>query len=129
MREAKPLIDEIGASVVGVAAKEAHQAQKLIDDGMPFSLLLDPDDALRTEIGTAGRFSWLHVLHPSGVMPYLRAMRSSGRFFSLTLSQATAYPGVVVLDAQQNITWRHDGRHLGDYPTVDEVLTEARRAL
>ena len=71
MREAKPLIDEIGASVVGVAAKEAHQAQKLVDDGMPFPLLLDPEDELRTEIGTAARFSWLHLLHPKGAVGVL----------------------------------------------------------
>lgn len=128
MRERESLLAEIGATVVGVAAREDYQAQKLLDDGMPFDLLLDPEDQVRTVLGSAERFGLWGLFHPKAMWPYLKAIRSSGRFFSLTLEQATQHPGVVVLDAQQNITWRYIGKRLADYPDVDTVLTEARRA-
>ena len=100
MREARDLVQEAGGTVLGVGPREAHQAQKLLDEGMPYPLLLDPDNLVRTAIGSAERFGWWRLLHPRGAIPYLRAMKSSGRFFELTLSEATQHPGVVVLDAK-----------------------------
>ena len=129
MRERKTLVDEIGARVVGVAAREDFQARKLMDSGMPFDLLLDPEDHVRRALGSAERFGLMTLLHPKGAWAYMKAVRSSARFFDITLNQATQHPGVVVLDAQLNVTWRYIGRRLGDYPDVDEVLTEARRAV
>ncbi len=128
MREAEPIIAEIPANVIGVAAREASQAQKLMDAGMPYPLLLDPDNQVRQAIGSADRMSALRVLHPRGALAYLRSM-GSRRFFHITASEATQRPGLVVLDAQLNPTWTHVGKSVGDYPALDVALTELRRAL
>jgi len=95
---------------------------------MPFTLLLDPDNLVRQVMGSAERFGWGRLMHPKGAVAYARALRSSRRFFDVTLEQATQRPGVLVLDAQQNIVWTYVGNRLGDYPDVDVVFTELRRA-
>ncbi len=128
MREARATIGAIPANVVAVAGREAEQAQRLIDDGMPYALLLDPDDQVRRAIGADQPLSRLRVVHPKGALAYWRAKRSS-RFFHLTPSQARQRPGVIVLDAQLNVTWTHIGDAVGDYPPLDEVVTELRRAV
>jgi hypothetical protein len=128
LREVEDLLAEIGANVVVVGAREVYQAQKLVDDGIQFSVLMDPDNLVRQVMGSAQRFGMVRLLHPKGAVAYAKAVRSSRRFFDITLSQATQRPGVVVLDAQQNVTWRYVGNRLGDYPDRDLVLTELRRA-
>lgn len=128
MREAKHRIDDVGARVIGVAAREAHQAQKLLDEGIPFDLLLDPDEYVRKAVGASERISPLRLLSPSGARAYSKALRQA-RFFNVTMSEATQRPGAVILDAQLNVTWSHIGDRLGDYPDIEVVLTELRRAV
>ncbi|NNE73330.1 MAG: hypothetical protein HKN26_06685 [Acidimicrobiales bacterium] len=125
MREAKPELDELGAVVIGVAAREDYQAQKLLDDGMPFDLLLDPTNQVREVIGSAARFGWHRLLHPKGVIPYVKAMRAV-KWNGLTMAEANQRPAVGVFDAEHRLAWRHVGAQLGDYPTVDRVLAELR---
>jgi len=118
----------MGARVVGVAARDGSQAQRLIDAGMPFTLLVDPDNEVRRAIGADDKFSRLRLLDPRGAVAYLRSI-SHAKYYGLTPSEARRRPGVVILDAQLNPTWTHIGRGVGDYPDVEVVLTELRRAI
>lgn len=127
MREAKDRLDEIGARAIAVAEGEPARAQRLMDEGMPFPLLLDPENQVRHIIGAADRIPLRNLLHPRGAIAYLKAWRRA-RFLRVTLSQATQRPGAAVLDAQLNVTWTHIGRRVGDYPDLEVVITELRRA-
>ncbi len=129
MREHEALIEEIGAQVVGVGEREDFQAKKLLEDGMPFDLLLDPTGQVRDVLGSSKRLPAWRLMDPRGLVSYAKSIRSAGRFFDVTMSQATQHPGVAVLDAQLNVTWNHVGERLGHYPDVDTVLTELRRAV
>jgi hypothetical protein len=129
LREREKLINEIGAHVVGVGERDEYQAKKLMDGGMPFDLLLDPEGVVREVLGSSNRLAPWKLLHPKGAVAYAKSLRPVGKFFDITMSQATQHPGVAVLDAQLNVTWSHIGDRLGDYPPVDVVLTELRRAL
>lgn len=125
MRELKPQLDEFGAAVIGVAAREDYQAQKLLDDGMPFDLLIDPSNQVREVIGSAERFGWHRLLHPKGAVAYAKAIRAV-KWNGLTLPEANQRPAVGVFDADQRLAWRYVGAQLGDYPAVDRVLAELR---
>ena len=127
LREAEAELAEIDANVVGVAAKEDYQAQALIDDGMPFPLLLDPEDKVRAIIGTAERMSPVALLRPAGALAYARSLKRA-RHFALTVSQATQRPATVVLDSEMNIAWSHLGKRPGDYPDVADALEALRQA-
>lgn len=111
----------MGAEVIGVAAREHAQAQRLLDDGMPFPLLLDPEQQVRRALGTTAKMAPLQLLHPRGLRAYARALRQ-GRFFDVTWSEATQTPGVAVLGPELMVQWVHRGSRLGDYPAPSEVL-------
>jgi hypothetical protein len=128
LREAEDRVREMGARVVGVSARDARHAQRLVDGGLPFKLLLDPDHQVRRAVGSDERFSRLRLLHPRDVGAYLGSIRQA-RYFGLSRSEARRRPGLVILDAQLNPTWTHIGRGIGDYPDLEVVLTELRRAV
>lgn len=121
MREAGAALAARDVQVIGVATRADYQAQDLIDKGMPFPLLLDPDDAVRSLLGAATKFSALRLLHPAGVVAYWRAARQAGDFGPIW-SEALQRPGVLILDRELNVAWSRFGRQLGDYPSVVEVL-------
>lgn len=127
LREHKPELDGLGAQVVGVGAREDFQARKLGSDGFPFPLLLDPEDQVRAALGSAERFSPARLLDPRGAMPYLKAVRRAGKFFDITLAQATQHPGVAVVNADLEVVWSYVGQRLGDYPPHALVLDELRK--
>jgi len=127
LREARDRLEDLGARVLVVGAREDSQAQKLIDDGMPFTLLMDPENEVRRRVGAAERFSPLRLLSPKGAVAYAKSLRRA-KWFSITMSEATQRPTIAVLDAQLNVTWLRIGQQLGDYPSIDEVCTELQRA-
>mgnify|MGYP001812487238 CR=1 FL=1 len=118
----------MGARVVGVSARDARQAQRLVDAGMPYKLLLDPDQQIRGAIGSADRFSMARRLHPKSLAAHLGSLRQA-KYFGLSRSEARRRPGIVILDAQLNPTWTYIGNGVGDYPDLEVVLTELRRAV
>jgi peroxiredoxin len=126
LREAQQQVSGLGAQVIGVATVADYQAQALIDAGMPFPLLLDPENLLRRELGIAGRFSLARLLHPQGAVAYWRAARQA-KDFGPIWSQATQRPAVVIVDDHLEVGWSHFGKQLGDYPTVGEVLAATAR--
>lgn len=108
-------------TVIGVATREDYQARRLMENGMPFELLLDPDDGLRAALDADARFRSWRLLHPRGALDYVRSFRQR-RAFDPIWSQATQRPGMVLLDIDLRVSWSYFGRRIGDYPSVDEVM-------
>lgn len=121
MREAQDQLAEHDAQVIGVGPTADYQAQALLDDGMPFPLLLDPDNGLRHAVGAADGFTWRQLVNPGAVGAYWRAKRQAKNSDPIW-SQTMERPVVLVLDQHLNITWTHIGEKLGDYPSIDQVL-------
>lgn len=108
--------------MIGIGPTADYQAQALLDQGMPFPLLLDPDNLLRTAVGADDRFSIRELLNPQAAVTYWRAARQRGNS-DPDWSQTTERPVVLVLDERLDVTWTYIGKKLGDYPSVDRILT------
>lgn len=123
LREAEPEIAAIGARVVGVATGADYQARQLIEAGVPFPLLLDPDRNLYRALGL-DHIRWHRFLQPATWRRYLRASRGArqGRLTG-DLRQA---PGVAIIDTERRLRYLHRGTTLGDYPPLEEVLAALR---
>ena len=109
-----------GAQPVAVGGSADYQARWLRDDkGVRMPLFLDPDQALRDalQIGTLGA----RLLDPRGLGSYARALRHGLRPQAITRDTVQA-PGVVILDRQRTVIWRHVGKRIGDYPPVSSVI-------
>ncbi len=128
LRERHDELDHLEVHLLGVAAREPYQAQKLTDDGIDVDLFLDPDDQIRRALGSDGRFGWWRLLHPRGAAAYVKAARQARRFDPIW-SEATRRPGLVLLDANLEVRWSRMGTRLGDYPTADEVIDAVGNAL
>ena len=110
--------------VVGTGAD--YQARRLMDRGMPFTLLVDPEANVYRALGI-GRTRWRDVLRPEVIRNYLGAFRRGGRQGRVT-GDPLRLSGVAVLDGDARVRWAHVARVVGDYPSVEEVL-DALRAL
>ena len=122
MREHQDELNSTGAQVLGVGTREDFQAEKLIEEGMPFPLLLDPENSVRAVLGMADRFGLLRLLHPMGAVAYVKAARQA-KSFDPVWGDATQRPGVAIFDSAGALAWTHLGTRLGDYPTVGSVVS------
>lgn len=124
LRDTAPKFEALGTQIVAVSVKAPYQAQHLLDNGMPFPLLIDPEDSVRKAIGIE-RMAATRLLTVSGARAYAKAL---GRWRDWTLkpSEATQRPGAILLDADQQVVWKHVGNRLGDYPTIDQLLEQAQ---
>jgi hypothetical protein len=122
LREHHDEIVALGGAVVAVAGAAPHQARHLMETGVPFPCLLDPDHRL-FEVLDLRRMPWRAWLWPRTYTNYLRAAgrERPGR---VSWKNALQRPGVVVLDGEGRLGWVHRGRTLGDYPAVAEVISQ-----
>lgn len=123
LRKAEPEIDSLGARVLGVGTGAGHQAKALMDGGVRFPLLVDPDRNLYRVLGIE-RIRWSRFVQLSTWRRYLRASRGArqGRLTG-DIRQA---PGVAIIDTKRRLRYLHRGTTLGDYPPLDEVLAAIR---
>jgi hypothetical protein len=123
LREAEPEIDSLGARVVGVATGADYQARSLMEGGVPFPLLLDPQRNLYRALGIE-HIRWHRWLRPGTWVRYLGAARQArqGRLTG-DLRQA---PGVAIIDTERRVRYLHRGTTLGDYPPLPDVLAALR---
>lgn len=117
--EAEPRIRALGGRVIGVGTGADYQARELMDRGVPFPLLVDPDRNLYRALDL-DHIHWRRWLQPSTWRRYLPGARGGGQGrLTGDLRQA---PGVAVIDRDRRLRYLHRGTTLGDYPPVTDVL-------
>lgn len=116
-----------GVRVVAVGGSADYQARWLQgDQGVQMPLLLDPNQQVRALAGL-GNLRVHQLLSPRGAGNYLRAMRRGLRPQKVTRDTIRS-PGVAIFGPDLAVQWTYEGKMLGDYPTIDEVVTRARDA-
>lgn len=112
------------ARVVAIGGSADYQARWLRDSqGIGMPLLLDPDQQIRA-IAELGDLTRRQLLAPRGAANYVQAMRRGLRPQKITKDTVRS-PGVAVFDSDPGVTWTYEGRMLGDYPSVDELVQQA----
>ena len=125
MREANDQIVTLSARVITVGTGAEFQARRLMDDGMPFLCLVDPDARLHQALGI-GRLGLGAVLNPRTYANYWRAWRRGARQGMIT-GDPRRLSGVAILDSDARLAWRHRSATIGDYPPIATVLAELAR--
>jgi hypothetical protein len=123
--EAHPQIISLGADALAVATGADYQARKLMEDGLPFPALVDPVKQLYRALEIE-RIRWDQWIRPSTWRRYLRSV-GRARQGRLTGDILQA-PGLAIFEPPGILRWLHQGRTLGDYPSVTEIL-DALRAI
>jgi hypothetical protein len=117
----------MGARVVAVGGAAPYQARDLMDRGVPFPCLLDPQHNLSWALDL-GRIPWRAWLWPHTYTGYLRGAHRA-RQGRISVADALRTPGVVIIDLQGRLAWIHRGETLGDYPPVRHVIAELQRLM
>lgn len=123
LRDAHGEIMSLGAEALAVATGADFQARRLMQEGLPFPALLDPDKNLYRALEIE-HIRWGQWFRPSTWKLYFRSIRRArqGRLTGDILQA----PGVVILDADGTIRYLHRGTTLGDYPPLTQVLDALR---
>ncbi|MBK5288690.1 MAG: AhpC/TSA family protein [Acidimicrobiia bacterium] len=121
MREAQELFEAAEVDVIVVATGAGWQAERLMDEGMPFECLVDPEAALYRALDI-GRVGWGEWLRPTTIRRYVAAFRRGGRQGRIT-GDWRRLSGVVLLDPARRVRWIHRSDGVGDYPSVTELRT------
>lgn len=116
--------EALAVDLVAVAPSTAGQADRLAERGVSHQLLLDPDKALRSSVGL-GKLRLRDWFRPATAGNYIRAL-GRGRQGSTRPSNMDDLPGVMLVDRSGRLARRWDGRTLGDYPAVVDVLSAVR---
>lgn len=121
---ARDELDGLGVGVLGVGGAADYQAQHLMDHGVGFPLLLDPDHALYEALDVH-RIHWWKLLSVFTWVKYFRAARRArqGRITGHVLQA----PGIVILDQDLTVRFLYRGQTLGDYPPLADVIAAARQ--
>jgi hypothetical protein len=125
LRGAHPEIESVGAGALVVGTGADFQARQLMNEGLPFPALLDPDKNLYRALGIE-RIRWHRLLGPTSWKRYLGSVRRArqGRLTGDILQA----PGIVIIDPGRTIRYLHRGTTLGDYPPLPQVLDALRSA-
>ena len=124
MRESHAALEAVGARVIAVGTGSAAQAHRLMEGGIPFACLVDPEARLYQALGI-GRVSWRTVLAPVTYLNYWRAWRRGARQGQVT-GDPRRLSGVAIVDAEGRLRWRYVARTIGDYPPVARVIAEVK---
>jgi hypothetical protein len=110
--------------VVAVATGAGYQAQHLMEAGIPFPCVVDPERRLYGALGL-DHIACHRLLSPSTWSRYVRS-RGEARQGRVTGDPLQA-PGVAVVTPGGRLAYLHRGQTLGDYPPLTEVLDKVRR--
>lgn len=117
-------VEAAGGSALGVSVGADYQARWLSEKyAIRFPLLVDPERRIYDALDLPRK--WWVGLNPRGWWNYGRAIARGNRQGKII--EPNQLPGVALLDANANAVWIHRGRALGDYPSVDLVLTELQK--
>ena len=112
--------------MIGVGPKAPDQAARLLADGYPFPLLLDPDYHLGTAVGVGRQSLARYLFNLRAWARWLWAFVTNRRQGRIT-GHYSNLPGTAVVDASGEVHWVHRGTGLGDYPKVRHIVRELAR--
>ena len=114
-----------GTRVIAVGGSADHQARWLRDTkGVAMPLLLDPNQEVRAVAGV-GDLSARQMSSLGGASNYVKSLVRGFRP-QVPTADATKAPGIVVFDADFNVTWVHRGVMFGDYPSVEALIDRVK---
>jgi len=121
LREHHGEFAERDAAVMAVGGAADFQAQRLLDGGVPFPLLLDPGGTLRSVLGLDQKLSKGELMGWRSIRNLFVGMfrQKQGK---VSRPHTGDRPAVVILDPERRVVWSHVGRAVGDYPPVAEIL-------
>lgn len=111
--------DRAGVDVVVVGTGAGWQAERLMAEGMPFELLVDPGAVLYETLGI-GRTGIGEWFRPSTIRRYAAAFRRGGRQGRIT-GDWRRLSGVALIDRERRVRWLHRSDGVGDYPSIDTL--------
>jgi hypothetical protein len=118
-------VEEAGGAALGVSVGADYQARWLREEwGIRFPLFVDPDRNVYEALELPRR--WWVSLNPKGWWNYARAIARGSR--QGRIIEPNQLPGLAIVSSGAEAIWIHRGRALGDYPKLDRVLAELRRA-
>ncbi len=124
-------LEALGARALAIGGSADYQARWLAERGVRMPLLLDPEQRFREWVGM-GELSSRQLMSVAGMRSYASAVRNGYRLQKPTQDRKKS-PGVVVLSEELELLWTHEGKAMGDYPplgdliaTVTELATEQR---
>lgn len=118
-------LDELGADVAAVGGSADYQAAWLRDErGVGMPLVLDPQHVFRRAVEMEKPLGW-RMANPRGAAAYVRSLRHGYGPQKITKDTVRS-PGVVIIDSDHRVVWRHEGTRIGDYPEHSVVLDAVR---
>ncbi len=119
-------VRSLGATALAVGTAAGYQAQHLMDEGLGFPAVVDPNSHLYRAVDLP-RMRWWEMLRPQGARNYWRSFRRGNRQGRIT-GDAFQLPGVLVVDSSGVLRWLYRGKAIGDYPTMDETISAVAAA-
>lgn len=117
----RPRLDELGADAAAVGGSADYQAEWLRDErGVTMPLYVDPTHVFRDAVEMSRPLGW-RLANPRGAAAYVGSLRHGYRPQKVTKDTVRS-PGVVVVDSEGRVVWRHEGVRIGDYPNHSAVL-------
>lgn len=124
MQERRDEIDALGAGLLGVSVAAAHQATWLQEEkGISYPLLLDPESNLKGALGFQRMALWKYLL-PTTWWNYVKGWRHARQ--GAVTGRPDDLPGIVIVDTDGTLRYRYEGKTLGDYPKIDDVIAALR---
>jgi hypothetical protein len=121
LASARTDIEALGATIIGVGPQAPRQAARLLADGYPFPLLLDPAYNLGNALGLGRQSLVGYLFNLRAWARWLWAFLSNRRQGKIT-GHYSNLPGTAIVDATGEVHWVHRGTGLGDHPPVERIL-------
>lgn len=121
MASARTEIENLGATVIGVGPKSPSQAAKLVANGYPYPLFLDPDYNLGKAIGVGRQSLARYLFNLRAWSRWLWAFLTHRRQGKIT-GHYSNLPGTAVVSADGEVHWVHRGTGLGDHPPLRRII-------
>ncbi len=116
-------IEASGGAVIGIAPAASHQADHLMESGIPFDLFLDPEQRVSKRVGIGKQSMTRLLFNLPAWWRYIRALLS-GNWQRRITGHYSNLPGIVVVNSSGEVTYAHRGTGLGDYPSLESVIAE-----
>jgi peroxiredoxin len=126
LRHARKEIEDAGGRVLLVGMGSPNVTREFIERfDVPFPMVCDPDQHLYRDY-TVRRMSPLGFLSPTMALRGIAAM-AQGHTMGLPEGDVRQLPGVVIIDGEGVIRYRHSGGDPADHPSPATLVEELQK--